>query len=112
MVAQLARMPRQDRLRTISKASEGTQAFRPTPASATTAVRAIPPQGTPALFILPANLGAEPARAIEWRIRPVEYRPALSDDSAAVSTTMFMIASTPVQPIDPKNVTNGLTPAS
>ena len=50
--------------------------------------------------------------AIECRIRPVEYRPALSDDSAAVSTTMFMIASTPSTPIEPKNVTNGLTPAS
>ena len=41
----------------------------------------------------------------------MEYRPALSEDRAAVSTTMFMIASAPFQPIDSKKVTNGLTPA-
>ena len=48
---------------------------------------------------------------IERRMRPVEYRPAFSEDSAAVSTTRFMIASTPSTPMEPKNVTNGLSPA-
>jgi hypothetical protein len=49
---------------------------------------------------------------MECRIRPVEYRPAFSEESAAVSTTRFMMASAPSTPIDPKNVTKGLTPAS
>ena len=39
----------------------------------------------------PVNFGALPFIAIERRMRPVEYRPALRDESAAVSTTKFMM---------------------
>ena len=111
IVAQVLMMPSDATFSTISNASAGTRAFSTTPRSATVAVSAMPPYGTPALFMRAANWGAEPAIAIDRRMRPVEYRPAFSEDSAAVSTTMFMIASTPSTPIEPKKVTKGLSPA-
>ena len=49
--------------------------------------------------------------AIERRMRPVEYRPALRLEKAAVITTRFIIVPAPWTPILPKNVTKGLSPA-
>ena len=57
------------------------------------------------------NFGALPFIAIDRRIRPVEYNPALRLENAAVRTTMFMIVPAPATPILEKNVTNGLSPA-
>ncbi|MNL63174.1 hypothetical protein D3C87_1872770 [compost metagenome] len=37
--------------------------------------------------------------------------PAFREDTAAVINTMFIIASAPLIPSEPKKVTNGLTPA-
>ena len=45
--------------------------------------------------------------AMECTIRPVEYRPALSEDSAAVITTSCMMGPMPSIPMELKNVTNG-----
>ncbi len=112
MTPQALTMPIAAMFRTISNASAGTRALSTTPSSATTTVRAMPPYGTPLRFTRPANEGAEPVCAMECRMRPVEYRPALSEDSAAVSTTRFTNASTPSTPTWEKNVTNGLTPFS
>ena len=53
------------------------------------------------------NFGAEPATPIEWRIRPVEYRPAFSEEAAAVITTSCIIGAVPSMPIASKKVTNG-----
>ncbi|SKY69871.1 Uncharacterised protein [Mycobacteroides abscessus subsp. abscessus] len=71
----------------------------------------MPPNGTPFLFILPVNDGAVPLSAMERRVRPVEYRPALRLDIAAVSTTRFMIPPAAGTPIFEKKVTNGLSSA-
>jgi hypothetical protein len=70
----------------------------------------MPPYGTPRLFISEVNLGALPFIAIDRRMRPVEYSPALRLENAAVNTTMFMIVPAPSTPILEKNVTNGLSP--
>ncbi len=105
-------MPMAAMFRTISNASAGTRALSTTPSSATTTVSAMPPYGTPLRLTRPANAGAEPVWAIECRMRPVEYSPAFSEDSAAVRTTRFTNASTPSTPTWEKNVTNGLTPFS
>ena len=56
--------------------------------SADAAVRA-----RPRLFIIAVNFGALPFIAIDRRMRPVEYSPALRLENAAVSTTMFMIVA-------------------
>ena len=104
-------MPIAAMLSTISKALSGTMALSPTPSSVTAPVSRIPPNGTPLRLILPAKRGAEPASDIDRSMRPVEYKPALSEDNAAVSTTRFMITSTPSTPIVAKKVTNGLSPA-
>lgn len=90
MVAQPPTMPSAETSSTISKAFEGAIAFRPTPRSVITAVSTIPPYGTPLRDILSVNRGAEPLTAIDRRMRPVEYSPALRLESAAVSTTKFM----------------------
>ena len=71
-MAQVLMMPRDATFRTISKASAGTTALRMTPSTATPAVRAMPPYGTPDLFIRAANFGAEPETDMERMIRPVE----------------------------------------
>ena len=57
------------------------------------------------------NFGALPFIAIERRIRPVEYNPALRLEKAAVMTTRFIIVPPPWMPTWEKNVTNGLSPA-
>ncbi len=54
------------------------------------------------------NFGAEPAMAIERRMRPVEYRPEFSEDIAAVSTTRFITSPAAGTPIFDRTVTNGL----
>jgi hypothetical protein len=56
------------------------------------------------------NCGALPFIDIERRMRPVEYRPAFRLDSAAVSTTKFMMSPPTGTPMLEKNVTNGLVP--
>ena len=71
----------------------------------------MPPYGTPLRDIRAVNFGALPFIAIDRRIRPVEYNPALRLENAAVSTTTFMTVPAPSIPIFPKNVTNGLSPA-
>ena len=72
MVAQVTRMPTAATFSTVSNASLGATKLMTTPNSATKAVIAMPPYGTPALFMRAANLGADPATAIDRRIRPVE----------------------------------------
>ena len=111
MVPQDAMMPRAAMLSTISNASPGKRRLRMTPNSPTAAVRKIPPYGTPRLDITAVNFGALPFIAIDRRIRPVEYNPALRLENAAVSTTMFITVPAPSTPILEKNVTNGLSSA-
>ena len=74
------------------------------------AVSAIPANGTPRLVIFAVNFGALPFIDIDRRMRPVEYSPALRLDSAAVSTTKFMMSPAAGTPMVAKNVTNGLVP--
>src|SRR5258708_36099506 len=95
MVAQDAMMPRAAMLSTISNAWPGTRRLRTTPNSPTAAVRKIPPYGTPRLDIRAVNFGALPFIAIDHRIRPVEYKPALRLENSAVITTMVQIVHTP-----------------
>ena len=45
--------------------------------------------------------------AMECTMRPVEYSPALREDSAAVMTTSCMMGAMPWIPMESKNVTNG-----
>src|SRR5690242_13350563 len=111
IVAHDAMMPSAAMLSTISKASDGTMPLSSTPNKPMSAVRQIPPYGTPRDDITDVNFGALPFIAIDRRMRPVEYRPALRLENAAVSTTMFMIVPAPSMPILLKNVTNGLSPA-
>jgi hypothetical protein len=59
----------------------------------------------------PVNFGADPAIAMERRMRPVEYRPELSEDIAAVSTTRFMMPPAAGTPMLESTVTKGLSPA-
>ena len=54
-----------------------------------------------------ANFGPDPATASERRVRPVEYRPALSEESAAVRTTTWITSPACGMPMPEKNVTNG-----
>src|SRR3954466_13429810 len=110
MVPHDAMMPRAAMLSTISNASPGKRRLRMTPNSPTAAVRKIPPYGTPRLDITAVNFGALPFIAIDRRIRPVEYNPALRLENHAGSPTMFMIVPAPSNPIREKNVTNGLSP--
>ena len=92
------------------KASSGTNRLRTTPSRVSTAVSAIPPNGTPLRFIFAVNAGPLPFIAIERSTRPVEYKPALRLDIAAVSTTMFMMPPAAGTPILEKKVTKGLSP--
>ena len=110
MVAHDAMMPRADRSSAMLNASEGTTRLRKTPTTVKHAVNAMPAQGTPLLDILAVNLGALPFIDIDRRMRPVEYNPALRLDSAAVSTTKFMMSPAAGTPMLEKNVTNGLVP--
>ena len=96
-------------LSTISNAISGTTPLSRTPNSPMSAVRQMPPYGTPRLDILDVNFGALPFIAIDRRIRPVEYRPAFRLENAAVRTTTFMMVPAPLTPILEKNVTNGLS---
>ena len=80
---------------TTSNACSGTKKFSTTPKRPTTPVSRIPATGTPERDTLVANFGAEPATPIEWRIRPVEYRPAFSEEAAAVITTSCIIGAVP-----------------
>lgn len=57
------------------------------------------------------NFGAEPPIDMERKIRPVQYNPELRLESAAVSTTIFMILPMYGTPSLEKKVTNGLCPA-
>lgn len=94
---------------TISKAWLGLMALRMMPNRPIPAVSRIPPYGTPVFDIGAVNLGPLPLIAIDRRIRPVEYSPALRLDSAAVSTTRFITLPAASIPILEKKVTNGLT---
>src|SRR3978361_1621756 len=109
IVAHEAMMPSAATLSTISNAFSGTTPLSRTPNSPMTAVRQMPPYGTPRDDIRDVNLGALPLMDMDRRIRPVEYRPALRLEKAAVSTTPFMIGPAPDTPILEKNVTNGLS---
>ncbi len=71
----------------------------------------MPPYGTWLRFIFAVNRGAEPAIAMERRMRPVEYRPEFRDDMAAVRTTRFMTSPAPWTPIFDRTVTKGLSSA-
>ena len=44
-------------------------------------------------------------------MRPVEYKPELQDESAAVMTTTFITSPIQVKPMDPNAVTKGDSPA-
>ena len=67
--------------------------------------------GTWRLDILVSHCGAWPLLAMVRKIRPIEYRPELQEDSAAVMTIMFMTSPIQPRPIWPKTVTNGEVPA-
>ena len=71
----------------------------------------MPPYGTWLRLIRPVNLGAEPDIAIDRRMRPVEYRPELRLDIAAVSTTRFITPPAAGTPRRDSTVTKGLSPA-
>src|SRR5271169_4341987 len=101
-------MPRAAMLSTISNALPGTTPLSRTPNSPTSAVRQMPPYGTPLFDIRDVNFGALPFIDIDRRIRPVEYSPAFRLENAAVRTTMLMMVPAPLTPILEKNVTNGL----
>lgn len=60
------------------------------------------------MFIRPVNLGAEPASAMDCRMRPVEYSPEFRLESAAVSATRFITPAAPGMPSLSMTVTNGL----
>jgi hypothetical protein len=102
-------------LETTANAWDGTSAFNPTPSNAMTAVNRMPPYGTPLRLILAAKAGAERFTAMERKILPVEYKPALRLESAAVRTTKFMMEAAVIPawglPKCEKNVTNGDSPA-
>src|ERR1700687_101412 len=110
MVPQDAMMPRADRSSAMLNASDGTTRFKNTPTTVKQAVSAIPANGTPRLVIFAVNCGALPFIAIDRKMRPVEYRPALRLDRAAVSTTKFMMSPAAGTPMLEKKVTNGLVP--
>ena len=107
MAAHEAMVPNEAILTTTEKASSGIKKFSTTPKSPTTPVSRIPATGTPDLETLVANWGAEPATPMECRMRPVEYRPAFSEEAAAVITTSCIIGAVPATPILSKKVTKG-----
>ena len=92
------------------KASDGTTRLRKTPITVKHAVSAMPANGTPRFVIFDSEFGALPFIDIDRRMRPVEYRPALRLDNAAVSTTKFMMSPAAGTPMLEKSVTNGLVP--
>src|ERR1700687_3923551 len=110
MVPQDAMMPSADRSSAILNASDGTTRFNKPPATVKHPVSEIPANGTPRLVIFAVNCGALPFIAIDRRMRPVEYRPALRLGRAAVGTTKFMMSPGAGTPMLEKNVTNGLVP--
>src|SRR4029077_15363716 len=67
--------------------------------------------GVPRLLNRPSTAGAYPPRASENNIRAVRYRLQLTLESAAVSTTKFMIPAAAGIPADSKTRTNGLSPS-
>ena len=67
--------------------------------------------GTWRVDILVSHCGACPLLAMVRKIRPIEYRPELQEDSAAVMTIMFMTSPIQARPIWPNTVTNGDAPA-
>src|SRR5919108_2001797 len=111
IMPQVDRMPIAAKLRTISNASAGTTKLRPTPRTQMPLVSRMPPYGTWLRLMTPVNFGAEPDIAMERRMRPVEYRPELSEDMAAVITTRFMTPPAAGMPMLDSTVTNGLSPA-
>ncbi len=56
---------------------------------------------------LVVNFGAEPKYPSSGGYGPVEYRPAFSEEAAAVLTTSQIIGAVPSMPIASKKVTNG-----
>src|SRR5882724_574636 len=64
--------------------------------------------GTPLLLTLPIHAGAYPPRPREKSIRVERYRLVLTLESAAVSTTKFMIAAAKGMCAAAKAVTKGL----
>src|SRR3954471_15730501 len=110
IMPQVERMPIAAKFRTISKASAGTTKFRPTPRTQKPLVSRMPPYGTWLRLMLPVNFGAEPDIAMERRMRPVEYRPELRDDMAAVRTTRFITPPAAGMPMLDRTVTKGLSP--
>ncbi|MNR43180.1 hypothetical protein D3C85_1617820 [compost metagenome] len=68
--------------------------------------------GTWLLDIRVSHSGACPLLAMVRKIRPIEYRPELQEDSAAVMTIMFMTSPIQPRPIWPNTVTNGEVPAT
>jgi hypothetical protein len=76
IVAHPPMIPSAETSRTISNACE-EEGVEPDAASVMTAVSRMPPYGTPVRLMTSVKRGAEPLTAIERRMRPVEYRPAL-----------------------------------
>src|SRR5689334_7577261 len=109
IMPQVDRMPIAAKFRTISNASAGTTKLRPTPSTQIPLVSRILPYGTWLRLITDVNRGAEPDIAMERRMRPVEYRPELSEDMAAVRTTRFITPPAAGMPMLDRTVTKGLS---
>ena len=107
IIAQVPAMPMPARLITISNAFLGTRALRTTPSRPNEAVTMMPPAGTLFLLRRAAKRGPSPTSAIERSVRPVAYRPALSEDRAAVRTTTCMMSPAWGTPMPEKNVVKG-----
>src|SRR5262249_26721897 len=99
MVPQDAMMPKAAMVSTLPNALSGRTPLSRTPNSPMSAVRQMPPYGTPRFDMTDVNFGALPFIAIDRRIRPVEYRPAFRLENAAVNTTTFMMVPAPFTPI-------------
>src|SRR6478752_2427094 len=94
-----------------TKACSGTIAFAATPTSMAAPEASTASAGTcPELVVL--NLaGASPSPAKRLISRALLNRPELHEDSAAVSTTKFMMVPAAGSPIWVSALTNGLSPA-
>ncbi len=95
--------------RAISNAS-GANAFSTAPSTNTNEVITMPAHGTPWLLIFNVNGGACFDMPRLRRIRPVEYRPELRLDIAAMISTTWMRSAIHPRPSRPNTVTNGLVP--